>query len=746
MAFLPMTRAEMDERGWSDLDFLLISGDAYVDHPSFGPALLGRLLEAEGYTVGILSQPDMNRHDSLLDMGIPRLAVLVASGVVDSMVDNYTAARKPRSDDSYSPGGKGGRRPDRTTIRYCNLVRAQMGDIPLIIGGIEASLRRLAHYDYWDHKVRRSILQDSQADLLVYGMGELTLLEIARLLSREVPVKNLTDLSGTCVLASEPGLTKKTQAFLDLHKNWSWQHDKPFDHPEELAVEMKDDQERSDWLDSLFPSDETHVLLPDYNTVAGDKPAYALSFRMLYLEQDPQRGRILIQPHSRRFLVQNPPRRPMTVQEMDRLYQLPFERRPHPSYEKKGGVPAISEVSMSITAHRGCFGGCHFCAIALHQGRVIQHRSPKSILAEAEAISQDPAFKGYIHDVGGPTANFHRPACYKQEQGTACRDRQCLFPEPCPALKADHQDYMSVLEQIRQLPGIKKVFIRSGIRFDYLLLDTQHPFLEQLCRHHISGQLKVAPEHTSRSTLQAMGKPPPEVFQTFSRRYHQMNKKLEKEQYLVPYLISGHPGCTLDDAIELALEIKASHVVPEQVQDFYPTPGTISTTMYYTGLHPLTMETVHVPKGEEKAMQRALLQYNRPRSRDMAQKALRLAGRDDLIGDGPQALIKKSGNFGSRTEAKPGRKAKPNKRSRTGGRFNKADDSSTPSRSGRKTRQTGSGAKGKPHAKAGGRFNKANDGSTPSRPGRKTRQTGTGTGAKGKPHAKTGGRPGKRHQ
>ena len=636
--FLPVSRFDMEQRGWSELDFLMVSGDAYVDHPSFGPALLGRLLEAEGYRVGIIAQPDLDQKNSLLDMGLPRLAVLVASGVVDSMVDNYTAARKPRSEDRYSPGGKGGSRPDRATIRYCNLVREQMGEIPLIIGGIEASLRRLAHYDYWDHKVRRSILQDSQADMIVYGMGELTLLEIARLLDRGVPVRGITDLKGTCVLARQELLPKKTHSFIV-----------------DAAARMPSLPELSQSdldLDRILPYDSEHVMLPDYQWVAKDKQAYALAFRMLYLEQDPKHGRILIQGHGQRWLVQNPPQRPLNVDEMDRLYQLPYARKPHPQYAGKGGVPAIAEVGLGITSHRGCFGGCHFCAIALHQGRIIQHRSEDSIVREAGEISRQDDFKGYIHDIGGPTANFHRPVCSRQRQGTACRERQCLFPEPCPVLEADHQAYMQVLERVRSLEGIKKVFIRSGIRFDFLLLDQKHDFLTQLCQYHISGQLKVAPEHTSRQTLSAMGKPPPEIYETFSRQFEAANKKLGKEQYLVPYLISGHPGCTLDEAIALALQIKKGQVIPEQVQDFYPTPGTISTTMYYTGLDPMTMQPVYVPRGEEKTMQRALLQYNRPANRRLVEKALHMANRTDLIGNGAQCLIS-AGYTGQPRSARP---------------------------------------------------------------------------------------------
>lgn len=636
--FLPVSAADCAARGWDQLDFLIVCGDAYVDHPSFGPAILGRLLEAEGFRVGLIAQPSVDHPSDVMAMGRPRLAVLVASGVVDSMVDNYTAARRPRTDDRYSAGGQGGRRPDRATIRYCNMVRDQMGDIPLIIGGIEASLRRMAHYDYWDHKVRRSILQDSQADLLVYGMGELTLLEIARLLDRGVPVSSLNSLRGTCSLVREDQLPKKTAAFLEQpgFGDWFW---RPCD-----ADSLPDD------LDQLFPADSQYVLLPDYETVSTDKTAYALAFRMLYLEQDPQHGRTLIQPHGHRLLIQNPPQRPLRTEEMDRVYDLPYTRRPHPVYDASGGVPAIAEVGMSIVSHRGCYGGCHFCAIALHQGRIIQYRSEASVVREAERIIGQPDFKGYIHDVGGPTANFARPACARQRGGGVCRNRQCLFPEPCPALEADHRPYMDLLNRIRQLDKVKRVFVRSGVRFDYLLLDQENDFLDQLCRYHVSGQLKVAPEHYSRQALAAMGKPPPEVYERFSRLFTEKNIELDKKQYLVPYLISGHPGCTLDDAIEMAQVIHRGQVIPEQVQDFYPTPGTLSTTMYHTGLDPLTMKPIHVVKGEEKTMQRALLQYRYAKNRPLVAKALRMAGRTDLIGTGPDALIPPSGQ-GSRKPA-----------------------------------------------------------------------------------------------
>jgi uncharacterized radical SAM protein YgiQ len=604
MTFLPISRAEMDERGWDELDFLFISGDAYVDHPSFGAAILTRLLEDEGFRVGLICQPSINRKEDFLEMGRPRLAVLISSGVVDSMVNNYTASRKVRNGDRYAAGGGSGGRPDRTLIRYCNTVREAMGDVPLIIGGIEASLRRFAHYDFWSGQVRRSVLQDCQADILVYGMGERPLLEIARLLARGVPAGRINSIRGTCVLLKPDQMPRQTAAFLD----------------------------------SLSPEDERHFLLPSFAEVSRDKKSYALAFRQEYEEQDPSYGRILIQEHGARFLLQNPPQLPLTTAELDRIYDLPYERLPHPHYAALGGVPAIEEVRFSITSHRGCFGGCNFCAITFHQGRIIQHRSAGSILREAELLTHLPDFKGYIHDVGGPTANFYHPACARQRQGSACRERRCLFPKPCPLLEADHAEYLDILRQVRALPGVKKVFIRSGIRFDYLLLDKNTDFLSELCEHHVSGQLKVAPEHVSRSVLSHMGKPPPEVYKAFLKKFEETNKRLNLRQYLVPYLISGHPGCTLQDAVELAVQIQASRIMPEQVQAFYPTPGTVSTAIYYTGLDPFTLEPVHVPDERESELQRALLQFQRPENRVKVLTALRQAGREDLIGFGPGKL------------------------------------------------------------------------------------------------------------
>ena len=619
MPFLPCTLAECQALGWDEIDFLFITADAYVDHPSFGAALLSRLLESEGYRVGMMPQPDPADPTCLKAMGRPKLGVLVSSGVVDSMVDNYTASRKPRSQDKYSPGGRIGRRPDRVTIRYCNMVRAQFGEIPLVIGGIEPSLRRFAHYDYWDDDVRRSILQDTRADILVYGMGEHALLEIASLLAKGVDIGSILTLPGTCVMAGVNKMPGKIADFLHTAGETPVSDRRPLDHP--------------------FPEDGKHVLLPSYETVRSDRTAYADAFRIQYLEQVPGQGRTLLQQHGVRYVVQNPPARALKQKELDRLYALPFERRPHPMYDAMGGVPSIDEVSFSITAHRGCFGGCNFCAITFHQGRVVQNRSQGSIISEARQITESPGFKGYIHDVGGPTANFHVPACEKMDKGQACRDRRCLFPRPCPKLRTSHAEYITVLRSLRALPGVKKVFIRSGVRFDYLMADEQGGFLEELCGHHVSGQLKVAPEHVCDHVLAHMGKPPSEVFERFRAAFDDANQRLGKDQYLVPYLISGHPGSTLQDAIELAQYIKRNRVIPEQVQDFYPTPGTVSTTMYHTGLDPLTMKPVHVPDREEKAMQRALLQFSTPRSRPLVEKALHLCGRQDLIGFGPGCLI-----------------------------------------------------------------------------------------------------------
>jgi uncharacterized radical SAM protein YgiQ len=635
MAHLPLSQAEMAARGWDELDFLFVTGDAYVDHPSFGAALLTRLLEAEGYRVGLAAQPSLTAADSLLAMGRPRLAVLLSSGVVDSMVDNYTASGKPRTDDRYTAGAAGGKRPDRAVIRYCRLIREQMGDVPLIIGGVEASLRRFAHYDCWSRQVRRSILQDCQADLLIYGMGELTLLEVAGLLARGVPVRKINALRGTCILARPEQLPNDCADWISRFPDFRLS-------PARRTV--------GELLGPVLPDDGARIILPSCEEVSCDKTAYAVACRYQYQEQDPGAGKTLIQKHSDRYLVQNPPQRPLTEREMDRIAALPYERTAHPRYLSIGKVPAIEEVRFSINSHRGCFGGCSFCAITMHQGRIVQHRSAESILAEARLLAGLPDFKGYIHDVGGPTANFFQAACARQRQGSVCKNRQCLFPEPCPALEADHGAYLAILRRLRDLPGVKKVFIRSGIRFDYLLLDRQQDFLPELCRYHISGQLKVAPEHISRGVLQTMGKPPPEVWREFRERFERTNRQYALKQYLVPYLISGHPGCTLADAIELALEIKASRVMPEQVQDFYPTPGTLATAMYHTGLDPLTLKPVHVPDRYEKRLQRALLQYGQPKNRELVLEALRRAGRTDLVGFGPDKLLVPSRHFADQND------------------------------------------------------------------------------------------------
>jgi uncharacterized radical SAM protein YgiQ len=602
--FLPLTREEMAERGWDKPDFLFVSGDAYVDHPSFGHAVLTRLLESRGFRVGIVAQPDWRRIDDFIRLGRPRLGVLVSSGVLDSMINNYTAAKRRRREDLYAPGGKGGKRPDRALIVYCNRIREAFGDIPIIIGGLEASLRRFAHYDYWQDSVRASILVDSGADLLVFGNGEKTLLEIAALLDRGVPIKSLKSQRGTAYCCSYEELPNKLR--------------------QDLEGECK-----------------TVIRLPSKEEVIQDKKAYARAFMVQYREQNPYTGRILIQQDGKRYVVQNRPQEPMTEKELDEVYRLPYMRSWHPSYDKEGGVPALKEVQFSLTSHRGCYGGCSFCAIGYHQGRVIQSRSKKSILEEAQKLTEDKDFKGYIHDVGGPTANFRKPACKKQGNEGACPGRECLYPEPCRNLDTNHDEYISILRDISALPRVKKVFVRLGVRFDYALLEPRGKFIEALCKNHISGQLKVAPEHVSNRVLKYMGKPRHEVYEQFVKKYSEINTRLNKKQYLVPYFISGHPGSTLNDAIELALYIKRMGYTPEQVQQFIPVPGTLSTCMYYTGLDPRDMKPLYVPKTEkEQEMQRALLQFAKPQNRKIVLEALKTAGRTDLIGSGRDCLIR----------------------------------------------------------------------------------------------------------
>lgn len=592
--FLPVSRQDMEKRGWEQLDFLYISGDAYVDHPSFGHAIITRVLESKGYKVGMLAQPNWQSVDDFLKLGKPRLGVLISSGNLDSMVNHYTVSKKPRSTDVYSPGGEAGKRPDRAVIVYCNRAREAFKDVPIIIGGIEASLRRFAHYDYWDNKVRRSVVIDSRADLLIYGMGEKQIEELADALNKGKNIKEITDIPGTAYVTNN----------------------------------IEEIRERA-------------VILPSYKEVNSDKHKYAEACRMQYDEQDPVRGKILIQPHADRFLVQNPPMMPLSRNELDAVYALPYQRTYHPMYEEKGGVPAIQEVQFSIASSRGCYGSCTFCALAFHQGRIVQSRSKSSIINEARNMIWHPDFKGYIHDVGGPTANFRQAACEKQLKHGACKGKACLYPSPCKNLKISHDEYLDLLREMRELPGIKKVFIRSGIRYDYLIHDENDEFFWDLCKYHVSGQLKVAPEHVSPEVLKRMGKPSGKVYDRFVKKFYDINRKIGKEQYLVPYLMSSHPGSSLKEAIELAEYLRDTGYYPEQVQDFYPTPGTIATCMFYTGIDPRTMEKVYVPRStKEKAMQRALLQYKNPKNYELVYQALVKADRKDLIGYGPKCLIR----------------------------------------------------------------------------------------------------------
>ncbi len=591
--YLPITREDMDRRGWTECDFVYITGDAYVDHPSFGTAIISRVLESRGYKVGIIPQPDWKDRESIQILGRPRLGFLVSAGNMDSMVNHYSVSKRRRKQDAYTPGGIMGRRPDYATVVYCNLIRSVYKDVPVIIGGIEASLRRLAHYDYWSDKLKRSILLDSQADILSYGMGEKSIVEIAEALESGIHVKDITYVAGTVF--------------------------------------------RTRSLEQVYD----YQLLPDYEVLRQEKREYARSFYIQYCNTDPFSGKRLVEPYGgKEFVVQNPPAMPLSQMEMDDVHSLPYMRSYHPSYEAQGGVPAIREIKFSLVSNRGCFGACSFCALTFHQGRIIQARSHESLLAEAELLTREKDFKGYIHDVGGPTANFRFPACDRQLEKGVCKGRQCLFPGPCRNLKADHKDYLELLGKLRRLPGVKKVFIRSGIRFDYLLADKSRQFLKELCQYHISGQLKVAPEHVSDPVLRRMGKPEHSVYRQFVKEYGEMNRRLGKDQYLVPYLMSSHPGSTLKEAVELAEYLRDLGYMPEQVQDFYPTPSTISTCMYYTGLDPRTMEPVYVPVSpHEKAMQRALIQYRDPENYELVTEALNKAGRTDLIGFDRKCLV-----------------------------------------------------------------------------------------------------------
>ena len=615
MEFLPITKQEMLERGIAQPDFVYVIGDAYVDHPSFGHAIISRILESHGYSVVIISQPDWRNPKSIDIFGCPRLGFLVSGGNMDSMVNHYSVTRHRRKTDSFTPGGVMGKRPDYATVVYCNLIRQTYKDVPILIGGIEASLRRLAHYDYWSDAMKRSILLDSQADLLMYGMGERSVVEIADALNAGMDVKDITYIDGTVFKCRE--------------------------------------------LDESLPT----IILPGYEELQKNKRTYAESFKIQYGNCDPFTAKRLAEPYGKEYVVQNPPQKPLTMEEMDAVYDLPYCRAYHPSYEKLGGGPAIEEVKFSLVSNRGCFGACSFCALTFHQGRIVQVRSHESILTEAEKMVKDPDFKGYIHDVGGPTANFRHPACEKQMTKGACGGRQCLYPTPCKNMNADHSDYVALLRKLRKIPGVKKVFVRSGIRFDYLLADSKDTFFRELVQYHISGQLKVAPEHVSDAVLCRMGKPRNAVYNRFVDKYFALNKQYNMNQFLVPYLMSSHPGSTMKEAVELAEYIRDMGYNPEQVQDFYPTPSTLSTVMYYTGLDPRTMEKVYVPTDpHEKAMQRALIQYRNPKNYYLVKEALIKAHREDLIGSGPKCLIRavppRSGGYTSASKA-PGKPAKP---------------------------------------------------------------------------------------
>lgn len=593
--FLPICRDDMEKRGWSEADFVFVIGDAYVDHPSFGPAIISRLLERYGYKVCIIAQPDWKNDKSIDVFGKPRLGFLVCGGNMDSMVNHYSVSKKRRQKDAYSPGGEMGLRPDYATTVYCNLIRRTYKDVPIIIGGIEASLRRMAHYDYWSDKLKHSILVDSSADILSYGMGEHSMIEIAEALDSGINVSDITYVRGTCYRTKD-----------------------------------------------ISGVSEDAILLPDYDSLTRDRLEYARSFYTQYINTDPYSAKTLVEGYGNRgYVVQNPPAYPLTQMEMDDVYDLPYMNNYHPIYESKGGIPAISEIKFSLTSNRGCFGGCSFCALTFHQGRIIQTRSHESLIREAEQMTHDPDFKGYIHDVGGPTANFRHKSCAKQDRYGVCTNKQCLFPEPCRNLKVDHKDYIELLRKLEAIPGVKKVFIRSGIRFDYVMADSSDEFLKELCEKHISGQLRVAPEHVSDNVLKMMGKPKNSVYESFIARYQKVNARTGKKQFVVPYLMSSHPGSTLKEAVELAEYVRDIGYMPEQVQDFYPTPSTISTCMYYTGVDPRTMQPVYVPHNpHEKAMQKALMMYRKPENYDLVKEALIKAGRQDLIGFDKKCLIR----------------------------------------------------------------------------------------------------------
>lgn len=657
--FLPVNREDCIKRGWDQLDFVLVSGDAYVDHPSFGAAVIGRLLERHGYKVGILAQPDWKDKNAFRALGEPRLGFLVTSGNIDSMVNHYTVSKRRRKEDLYSPGGRSGYRPDRAVITYSSMLRELYSHVPIILGGIEASLRRMAHYDYWSGKVRRSILLDAKADLIVYGMGEKQMVQIAEALDSGLPVGEITFIPGTVYKTKDP-----TRPFEPLR-------------------------------------------LPHYDEIVEDKKKYAKSFMIQYRNMDAITGKPLMEPYRDWYVVQNPPAAAMTRFELDDVYALPYTREVHPMYEKMGGIPAIQEVKHSLISNRGCFGSCNFCALTFHQGRKVQSRSHESILKEARQVIEDPTFKGYIHDVGGPTANFRHSACVKQEKYGVCPDKQCLFPEPCNQLIVDHKEYLELLRKLRNLPGVKKVFIRSGLRYDYLMLDRDDTFFKELVEHHISGQLKIAPEHVAQNVLDHMGKPGRKIYDRFVDKYKKLNEQMGKDQYLVPYLMSSHPGSTLTEAVELAEYLRDSGYHPEQVQDFYPTPGTMSTCMFYTGLDPRTMKPVYVPADpQEKAMQRALIQYKKPQNRKLVLEALRKAGREDLIGTSKKALVRDE-EGAPRWEGSPKRGTKGSSNSKGGkprstespGKSKESQQNKDHPKNSRKTKTAPKGNAGKPASK-----------------------------------------------
>ncbi|XZI24115.1 YgiQ family radical SAM protein [Clostridium perfringens] len=618
--FLPICKDDMIERGWEQCDFVLVTADAYIDHHSFGTAIISRVLENAGYKVGIIAQPDWKSVDDFKKLGRPRLGFLVNGGNMDPMVNHYTVSKKLRKKDLYTPKGKMGKRPDRATIVYCNKIREAYKDVNIVIGGIEASLRRFAHYDYWENKVRKSILVDSGADLLVYGMSEKQIVEVADFLNQGFDGKYIRHIPGTCYIA--------------------------------------------DSLDEIY---EEHIVLPSFKEVSSDKRTYAECFKIQYDEQDPVRGRTLVQEHNGKYVVINKPEMPLSREELDRVYALPYQKTYHPIYEKDGGIAAIEEVKFSLVSSRGCSGNCSFCAITFHQGRIVTSRSEDSIVEEAEEITKYDDFKGYIHDIGGPTANFRKPACKKQLTLGACKHKRCMSPGICKNMEVDHREYLHLLRRVRKLPGIKKVFIRSGLRYDYIMADKDDTFFKELVEHHVSGQLKVAPEHVSPNVLKYMGKPAGKTYDEFRRKFFRITERLGKKQFIIPYLMSSHPGCKLEDAIMLAEYLRDINYQPEQVQDFYPTPGTLSTTMFYTGLDPLTMEEVYIPRSkEEKAMQRALLQFKNPKNYNIVYDALVKAGREDLIGNGPKCLIRDKNSFG---------KGNNHSNHKSGGRKNRNENS-----------------------------------------------------------------------